>query len=143
MIPFRCVVLIFGGVTSQDLKSNEYELERLKRQEQNANDAAEALGKEFAKDTEDLLLQVGAAKASSTNIVNTASTPVSTTSPYVGLSFTNLTNTDQDDSEIHALEEIYDNPSDGIFTNASYDDAGAVADFTNLETIVNFKQEAK
>ncbi|GJV46331.1 putative ribonuclease H-like domain-containing protein, partial [Tanacetum coccineum] len=98
------------------------ELERLKRQEQDANDAAEALRKEFAQETEDLLLQAGAAKASSTNIVNTASTPVSTASPYDGLSFTDLTNTDQDDSEIPALEEIYDNPTDGIFTNASYDD---------------------
>ncbi|GJU13812.1 putative ribonuclease H-like domain-containing protein [Tanacetum coccineum] len=57
--------------------------------------------------------------------------------PYGGLSFTDLTNTDQDDLEIHALEEIYNNLTDGIFTNASYDDEGAVADFTNLETIVN------
>ncbi|GJZ53203.1 putative ribonuclease H-like domain-containing protein [Tanacetum coccineum] len=131
-----------------DLKSDEKpvdkedqvfldELERLKRQEQDANDAAEALRKEFAKDTEDLLFQAGAAKASSTNTVNTASTPVSTASPYGGLSFTDLTNADQDDSEIPALEEIYNNPTDGIFTNASYDDEGAVADFTNLETIVN------
>ncbi|GJX99387.1 putative ribonuclease H-like domain-containing protein [Tanacetum coccineum] len=79
----------------------------------------------------------GAAKASSTNIVNTASTPVSTASPYDGLSFTDLPNTDQDDSEIPALEEIYDNPTNGIFTNASYDDEGAVADFTNLEPVVN------
>ncbi|GJW99563.1 putative ribonuclease H-like domain-containing protein [Tanacetum coccineum] len=63
--------------------------------------------------------------------------PISTSSPYGGLSFTDLTNTDQDDSEIHALKEIYNNPTDGIFTNASYDDEGAVADFTNLETIVN------
>ncbi|GJT66786.1 putative ribonuclease H-like domain-containing protein [Tanacetum coccineum] len=114
------------------------ELERLKRQEQDANDAAEALRKEFAQDTEDLLLQAGAAKASSTNTVNTASTPVSTASPYGGLSFTDLTNTDQDDSEMPALEDVYDNSTDGIFTNASYDDEGAVADFTNLETIVNF-----
>ncbi|GJW14148.1 putative ribonuclease H-like domain-containing protein [Tanacetum coccineum] len=113
------------------------ELERLKRQEQDATDAAEALRKEFAQETEDLLLQAGAAKASSTNIVNTASTPVSTASPYGGLSFTDLTNTDQDDSEIPALEEIYDNPTDGIFTNSSYDDEGAVADFTNLEPVVN------
>ncbi|GJT79667.1 putative ribonuclease H-like domain-containing protein [Tanacetum coccineum] len=112
-------------------------LERLKRQEQDANDAAEALRKEFAKDTEDLLRQAGAAKASSTNTVNIASTPVSTASPNGGLSFTDLTNTDQGDSKIPALEEIYDNPTDGIFTNASYDDEGAVADFTNLETIVN------
>ncbi|GJX29159.1 retrovirus-related pol polyprotein from transposon TNT 1-94 [Tanacetum coccineum] len=71
------------------------ELERLKRQEHDANDAAEALRKELPQ--------------------------------YM----------DQDDSEIPALEEIYDNPTNGIFTNASYDDEGAVADFTNLEPVVN------
>ncbi|GKD28873.1 putative ribonuclease H-like domain-containing protein, partial [Tanacetum coccineum] len=113
------------------------ELERLKRQEQDANDAVEALRKEFAQETEDLLLQAGAAKASSTNIVNTASIPVSTASPYGGLSFTDITNPNQDDLEIPALEEIYDNPTDDIFTNSSYDDEGAEADFTNLEPVVN------
>ncbi|GKD89861.1 putative ribonuclease H-like domain-containing protein, partial [Tanacetum coccineum] len=97
------------------------ELERLKRQEQDANDAAEALRKEFAQETEDLLLQAGTAKTSSTNIVNTASTSVSTDSPYDRLSFSNPTNPDQDDSEIHALEDIYKNPTDGIFTNSSYE----------------------
>ncbi|GKF71946.1 hypothetical protein Tco_0208060, partial [Tanacetum coccineum] len=93
------------------------ELERLKMQEKDANDAAEALRKEFAQQTKDLLLQAGAAKPSSTNIVNTASTPVSTASPD-----SDLTNPDQDDSEIPALEEIYKTPTDGIFTNSSYDD---------------------
>ncbi|GJX25259.1 putative ribonuclease H-like domain-containing protein [Tanacetum coccineum] len=94
------------------------ELKRLKRQEKEANDATEALRK-------------------NTNTVNTASTPGSTASPSGGLSYTDLTNTDQDDSQIPALEDIYDNPNDGIFTNASYDDEGAVADFTYLETIMN------
>ncbi|GJW52040.1 putative ribonuclease H-like domain-containing protein [Tanacetum coccineum] len=75
--------------------------------------------------------------ATSTNTVNTASTPVSTTSPSGGLSYPDLTYTDQDDSQIPALEDIYDNLNDGIFTNASYDDEGAVADFKNLETIMN------
>ncbi|GKG04806.1 hypothetical protein Tco_0315193, partial [Tanacetum coccineum] len=90
-------------------------------QENDANDAAEALRKELAQETENLLIQAGAAKASGTNIVNIVSTPVSTVSPYGGLSL-----------------------FDGIFTNSSYDDEGAVADFTNLETVVNqFKQEAK
>ncbi|GKC49152.1 putative ribonuclease H-like domain-containing protein, partial [Tanacetum coccineum] len=89
------------------------------------------------KEDQDFLLQVGAAKASSTNTVNTASTPVSTASPSGGLSYTDLTSTDKDDSQIHALEDIYDNPNYGIFTNASYDDEGVVADFTNLETIMN------
>ncbi|GJU33334.1 putative ribonuclease H-like domain-containing protein [Tanacetum coccineum] len=103
------------------------------KKDQDANNAAEALRKEFAQETKDLLLQAGAAKTSSTNIVNNVSTPVSTASPYGGLTFTDLTNPDQDDSEIPALEEIYDNPTDGIFTNSSYDDEGAVADFTNLD----------
>ncbi|GJS40177.1 putative ribonuclease H-like domain-containing protein [Tanacetum coccineum] len=82
------------------------ELERLKRQEQDANDAAEALRKEFTQETEDLLLQAEAAKTSN-------------------------------DSEIPTLEDIYKNPTDGIFTNSSYDDEGSVADFTNLETVMN------
>ncbi|GKC46432.1 ribonuclease H-like domain-containing protein [Tanacetum coccineum] len=82
------------------------ELERLKSQEKEANDAAEALRKKFAQNTEDLLLQAGAARASN-------------------------------DSEIPNLEDSYDNSNDGIFTNASYDDEGAVADFTNLEIVMN------
>ncbi|GJU29298.1 putative ribonuclease H-like domain-containing protein [Tanacetum coccineum] len=114
------------------------EIERLKRQEKEANDAAEALKKEFAQEAKDLLLQAGAARATSTNTVNTVCTPVSTTSSFGGPSYPDITNyADQDDSQIHALEDIYDNPNDGIFTNASYDDEGAVADFTNLETTVN------
>ncbi|GKG51912.1 hypothetical protein Tco_0544550, partial [Tanacetum coccineum] len=44
------------------------------------------------------------------------------------------TNSDQDDSEIPALEDSYQNHTNGIFTNSSYDDEGAV---TNLETVVN------
>ncbi|GJV39928.1 putative ribonuclease H-like domain-containing protein [Tanacetum coccineum] len=122
------VLPIWSSYTST-VKSSE-----AKNEEKEANDAAEGLRKEFAQDTKDLLLQ---ARASSTNTVNTASTPVSTASPSGGLSYTDLTNTDQDDSQIPALEDIYDNPNDGIFTNASYDDEGAVADFTNLETIMN------
>ncbi|GJV98549.1 putative ribonuclease H-like domain-containing protein [Tanacetum coccineum] len=88
------------------------ELERLKRQEKDVNDAAEA----FRKDT-----------------------PINNASPSRVFSTggPDLPNNDQDNSQIPALEEIYDNPSDGIFTNASYDDEGVVADFTNLETTVN------
>ncbi|GKA81341.1 ribonuclease H-like domain-containing protein, partial [Tanacetum coccineum] len=42
----------------------------------------------------------------------------------------------QDDSDIPALEEHLYNSYDGIFT-IIYDDEGTVADFTNLESIVN------
>ncbi|GKD66591.1 hypothetical protein Tco_1308699, partial [Tanacetum coccineum] len=46
-------------------------------------------------------------------------------------------NIDARNSEIPALKDSYDNPNDGSFTNASYDDEGAVSDFTNLETVMN------
>ncbi|GKF96590.1 hypothetical protein Tco_0292411, partial [Tanacetum coccineum] len=62
---------------------------------------------------------------------------ISTVNLYDGLSFIDPTNPDQDDSDIPALEDIYKNPTDGIFKNSSYDDEGAVAGFTNLETVVN------
>ncbi|GJV30077.1 hypothetical protein Tco_1386525 [Tanacetum coccineum] len=86
------------------------ELERLKRQEKEANEEAEALRKEFAQETENLVIQEGAAKASSTNIfstvstpakasstnlVNTVSIPVSTASPHEGLSLSDPTNPDK------------------------------------------------
>ncbi|GJZ06661.1 hypothetical protein Tco_0540454 [Tanacetum coccineum] len=124
------------------------DLERLKRQEKEANEEAEALRKKF----EHLVIKEGAArtcssiifstvstpaKASSTNLVNTVSIPVSTASPYEGLSLSDPTNPEEDDSEIPPLEDIYQNSTDGIFTTSSYDDEGAVADFTNLETVVN------
>ncbi|GJZ78239.1 hypothetical protein Tco_0642911 [Tanacetum coccineum] len=125
------------------------ELERLKKQEKEANDAAEALRKEVAQGTEDLLHQRGDARASGTKTVSTASTPVSTASPSRVLgtdkSFSpvSFNYADQDDSQILAHEDIYDNPSHGIFSNASYDDEGVVTDFTNLETFVDVSPLAK
>ncbi|GKA50377.1 putative ribonuclease H-like domain-containing protein, partial [Tanacetum coccineum] len=62
---------------------------------------------------------------------------ISTDSPHEGLSLAEPTNPEEDDSEIPPLEDIYQNSTDGIFTTSSYDDEGAVADFTNLETVVN------
>nr|GEY08057.1 putative ribonuclease H-like domain-containing protein [Tanacetum cinerariifolium] len=121
------------------------ELEKLKRQEKEADDAAETLRKTFAKSTKDLLLQAGAARYSSIKQewLNTASTPVNTTSPSrnvntVGPSYPDLLNyANQGDSHISSLEDIYEVPNDGIFTSTSYDDEGVVADFTNLESTVN------
>ncbi|GKA08034.1 putative ribonuclease H-like domain-containing protein [Tanacetum coccineum] len=133
-----------GPMTNEEPKDQDdqaflEELERFKRQENEANDAAKVFRKEFAQCTEELLLQAGVARAASTNTVNTISTPISIASPSNVFSAggIDLNNNDQDDSQIPALEDIYDNPSDGIFTNASYDDEGAEVDFTNLETTVN------
>nr|GFB67166.1 hypothetical protein [Tanacetum cinerariifolium] len=106
----------------------------LKRQEKEDNDAAETLRKMFAQSTEDFLLQAGAARASRTNYVNIASTPVNAASTPLN---TASTPTNQDDYQINSLKDIYKVSRDGIFTSASYDDEGAVADFTNLESTVN------
>nr|GFA23437.1 putative ribonuclease H-like domain-containing protein [Tanacetum cinerariifolium] len=64
------------------------ELESFKRQEKEVDDAAETLRKTFAKSIEDLLLQAGAARANSTNNVNTASIPVNTASKPVNTAST-------------------------------------------------------
>ncbi|GJS92827.1 retrovirus-related pol polyprotein from transposon TNT 1-94 [Tanacetum coccineum] len=77
-------------VKSSEAKNEE--LERLKRQENEANDAVEALRKEFAQEAEDLLLQAGAARATSTNTVNIVRTLVSTANSSVA-DFTNLETT--------------------------------------------------
>ncbi|GJS37331.1 putative ribonuclease H-like domain-containing protein [Tanacetum coccineum] len=125
------------------------ELKRLKRQEKEAHDVAEALRKEVAQGTKDLLHQTGDARASSTKTVSTDSTPVSTASSLRAFSTGELFSPvsinypDQDDSQIPALEEIYENLSEGVFTNASYDDKGIVSNFNNLETFVEVSPSAR
>ncbi|GJU52847.1 putative ribonuclease H-like domain-containing protein, partial [Tanacetum coccineum] len=128
------------------------DLARLQRQEKEANEEAEALRKNLEQETENLVTQAEAAKSSSTNIFSTVSTtakasgtnfvntvrmPVSTASANEGLSLSETTNSQEDDNEIPPLEDIHEDTTDGIFTHSSYDDEGAVADFTNLETVVN------
>nr|GEV08752.1 hypothetical protein [Tanacetum cinerariifolium] len=126
------------------------ELKKRKRQEKEANDATKTLKKTFALNTEDLLLQAGVARASSTNYVNIVSTPVNTdgttattASPSRNVSAAGASNpnllpyANQDDYRIPSLEDIYEVPNDRIFTSASYDDEGAVADFTNLKSTMN------
>ncbi|GJT57662.1 hypothetical protein Tco_0992716 [Tanacetum coccineum] len=89
-------------------------------QEKEANEEAEALKKNLEQETENLVSQAGAAKTSSTNIFSTVSTTtkasgtnlvntsgtnqVSTDSPKEGLSLSDTTNSQEDDSEI--LERI-------------------------------------
>nr|GEZ90732.1 hypothetical protein [Tanacetum cinerariifolium] len=100
------------------------------------NSAAKTLRKTFAQNTEDLLLQARTTRASSTNYVNTDISPLNVASTPLN---TASTPTNQDDSHIPSLEDIYEVSRDGIFTSASYDDEGTVADFTNLETTMNVK----
>ncbi|GJS55146.1 putative ribonuclease H-like domain-containing protein [Tanacetum coccineum] len=103
------------------------DLARLQRQEKEANEEAEALRKKPEQDTENLVTQAETAKSSID----------STASPKEGLSLSETTNSQEDDSEIPPLEDIHEDTTDGIFTHSSYDDEGAEADFTNLETVVN------
>nr|GEV41583.1 hypothetical protein [Tanacetum cinerariifolium] len=67
--------------------------------------------------------------------IKAGSTPVSAIGPSRAL------NDDEpsypDDPLMPHLEDIFASPSEGIFTNPSYDDKGVVTNFNNLETIVN------
>nr|GEW08869.1 hypothetical protein [Tanacetum cinerariifolium] len=87
------------------------ELEKLKRQEKEANDADESLRKEATYDIQN-------ASTSSTNQINTASTPLN-------------------DLLMPHLKDIYASPSEGIFIDSSSDDEGMVTDFNNLETTMS------
>ncbi|GJX31246.1 ribonuclease H-like domain-containing protein [Tanacetum coccineum] len=82
------VLLIYSSYTST-VKGSEAKNEG----EKSNKDTAEALRKEFAQEVEDLLIQAGAARAISTNTVNTVSTPIRTASPLNLADFTNLEST--------------------------------------------------
>ncbi|GKA32843.1 putative ribonuclease H-like domain-containing protein, partial [Tanacetum coccineum] len=133
------------------------DLARLQRQEKEANEEAEALRKNLEQETENLVTQARAAKSSSTNIfstvsttakasgtnlVNTVSMPVSTASPNEGLSLSDTTNSQEDDSEIPPLEDIHEDTTDGIFTHSSYDDEGDPTSAVQTRSKVNKSSEA-
>nr|GEV44746.1 putative ribonuclease H-like domain-containing protein [Tanacetum cinerariifolium] len=86
------------------------ELEKLKRQEKEANDAVR---KEATHETQDV-------NTNNTNLLNDVSTPVSVVGPSRAL------NDDEpsypNDPSMPYLEDIYASPSAGIFTDSSYDD---------------------
>nr|GEX78051.1 ribonuclease H-like domain, reverse transcriptase, RNA-dependent DNA polymerase [Tanacetum cinerariifolium] len=103
---------------------NREELKKLKRQEKEANDAAR---KETTHETQN-------ANTNSTNLLNVVSTPISTAGP------SRVQNNDEplylNDPSMPHLEDIYASPSEGVFTDSSYDDEGVVTDFNSLETTV-------
>nr|GFC80795.1 hypothetical protein [Tanacetum cinerariifolium] len=72
---------------------------------------------------------------SSTNLLNTVSIPLSTAGP--SRAFNDGEPSYLDDPSMPHLEDIYASPSEGIFTDSSYDDEGVLNDFNNLETTVN------
>nr|GEU80700.1 hypothetical protein [Tanacetum cinerariifolium] len=110
---------------SQVEKIFQEELEKLKRQEKEANDA---LRKEATHDYLD-------ANTNSTNLLNGASAPVSAACPSKALN--DVEPSYPDDPSMPYLKDIFASPSEGIFTNSSYDNEGMVTDFNNLETTVN------
>ncbi|GKD31172.1 putative ribonuclease H-like domain-containing protein, partial [Tanacetum coccineum] len=103
------------------------ELEKLKQQEKDANDTVAVFRKELERNAEDTGAQF-----------STGRQPYLSTPTFGSPSTLDLTQlNDQDATETYELDDIPRNPSKGVFTSASYDDEGAVADFTNLETTVN------
>ncbi|GJY49977.1 retrovirus-related pol polyprotein from transposon TNT 1-94 [Tanacetum coccineum] len=128
--PFGCHVTILNTI-DQLGKFEEKADEGFLRSED--KDGDKKTHEDDVLNTNDLLQQAGFDKTTSTNSVSIASSPVSTASAFS----TGGPSADYDDSQIPALEDIYENPSEGVFTSSSYDDEGAEADFTNLETTMN------
>nr|GEW14413.1 hypothetical protein [Tanacetum cinerariifolium] len=99
---------------------DQEELEKLKRQEKKANDAAKSLRKEATYDIQN-------ASTSSTNLINTASTPLSISGPLRAFDDGELSQPNPskyailDDPSMPRLEDIYASPCEGIFTDSSYD----------------------
>nr|GFA74242.1 uncharacterized mitochondrial protein AtMg00810-like [Tanacetum cinerariifolium] len=100
------------------------ELKKLKRQEKEAHDANR---KEATHDSPDT-------NTNSTNLLNVVNAPVSAVGPSRALN--DVEPSYPDDPSMPHLEDIFASPSEGIFTNSSYDDEGVVTDFNNLETTV-------
>ncbi|GJS97402.1 hypothetical protein Tco_0804370 [Tanacetum coccineum] len=120
--------MIREKVQERKNKSLWMNLKDLRVKKKEANEEAKALRKKFAQENENLVIQERAAKpsstnifstvstpakASSTNLFNTVSIPVSTTSAHEGLSLSDPTNPEEDDSEIPPFEDIYQNSTDG------------------------------
>nr|GEW81102.1 hypothetical protein [Tanacetum cinerariifolium] len=88
------------------------ELEKLKRQEKEANDATR---KEATHENQN-------ANTNSTNLLNAVSTPISTVGPSRALN--DVEPSYPDDPLMPHLEDIFASPSEGIFTDSSFDDEG-------------------
>nr|GEU95848.1 hypothetical protein [Tanacetum cinerariifolium] len=104
--------------------STTEELEKLKRQEKEAH---VAVRKETTHENHN-------ANTNNTILLNVVSIPISTAGHSIVLNDGKPSY--PDDPSMPHLEDIYANPSEGIFTDSSYDDEGVVTDFNNLETTV-------
>nr|GEX62269.1 ribonuclease H-like domain-containing protein [Tanacetum cinerariifolium] len=100
------------GANSEEIYLHE--LEKLKRHKKEANDAAnDAARKEATHENQD-------ANTNSTNLLNVVSTPIRTVGPSRALNDGKPLY--PDDPLMPHLEDIYASPSEGIFTDSSYDD---------------------
>nr|GEW25777.1 retrovirus-related Pol polyprotein from transposon TNT 1-94 [Tanacetum cinerariifolium] len=117
------------------------ELEKLKRQQKKANDAAESLRKEATHDIQN-------ASTRNTNLINTVSASLSTAGPSRAFNDGKLSYPDPfkyafpDDPSMPHLEDIYASLSERIFTDSSYDDEGVSAVQTRSKVNKNSKAHA-
>nr|GEW36504.1 hypothetical protein [Tanacetum cinerariifolium] len=102
-----------------------------------------SLGEKIEQNTGFKTCEKPNASTISTNLINTASTPLSTTGPSRAFNDGELSYPDPfkyalpDYPSMPHLEDIYASPSKRIFTDSSYDDEGVVTDFNSLETTVS------
>ncbi|GJX73702.1 putative ribonuclease H-like domain-containing protein [Tanacetum coccineum] len=125
----KSIIMIGGPREGRDKVFLDRSCKTSKARKREANEEAEALRKNLEQETEHIVYSgSGAAKSSSTNIfstvsttakasgtnlVNTVSMPVNTASANEGLSITDTTNSQEDDSEIPPHEDIHEYTTDG------------------------------
>nr|GEU92606.1 hypothetical protein [Tanacetum cinerariifolium] len=105
------------------------ELKKLKRQEKEANVAAR---KETSHENQD-------AYTNNTKVLNTVSKPLSAAGP--SRAFNDGEPSYLDDHSMPHIEDIYASPSEGIFTDSSYDDEGVISQALEDESWVDAMQE--
>nr|GEV47904.1 hypothetical protein [Tanacetum cinerariifolium] len=102
-------------------------------------EANNSAGEKIEKTTDVKTCEKPNANTNSTNLLNVVSIPISTAGP------SRVQNDDEplylDDPSMPHLEDIYASPSEGIFTDSSYDDEGVVTDFNSLETTVKTRSK--
>nr|GFA24428.1 retrovirus-related Pol polyprotein from transposon TNT 1-94 [Tanacetum cinerariifolium] len=134
--PFGCHVTILNTIDQLGMFDGKSDSGFLLGYSLNKNQANKSVGLKEANNSagtqanDDQGANSENASTSSTNLINTASTPFSTAGPSIAFNDGKLSYLDPskyplpDNPLTPHLEDIYANPSEGIFTDSSYDDEG-------------------
>nr|GEU73069.1 hypothetical protein [Tanacetum cinerariifolium] len=135
------------GVNSKEIELNEehFILPIWSAYSTTIKSSGDKIEKNTSFKTKEATHDIQNASTSSTNLINTTSTPICTASPSRAFNDGKISYPDPskyaipDDPLMPYLKDIYASPSEGIFTDSSYDDEGVVTDFNILEATTRRK----